>query len=363
MSAPEDTRVARLAALAADAGLGAVVVTSEASIAYLTGFWGMQHERLFAVVVRADGEGALVAPTLDREGVGESPTRLDRVLYGPASDGLPELVDALDGAEAIGVEEHHLVFGRSRLLEDAGRRLTPASALVMGLRERKDAAEIERLRAACGLVEAAMTRMWEELRPGDEERAVNARVEHWLREQGATGVHPLILFGDHAADPHGTPGGRRLAPGEVVCADISAQLDGYWGDLTRCGTVGEPDEWARRAWAVVRDAQAAAIDATRPGAQARDVDAAQRRIVEAAGDVGQVIHGAGHAIGMEVHEPPYLVPASAATLAEGMVFTIEPGIYRSGTGGIRLEDDVVVGVDAPVALSALPLDLVTIPRA
>jgi Xaa-Pro dipeptidase len=185
----------------------------------------------------------------------------------------------------------------------------------------------------------------------------NAQVEYRLRRRGATAAHPLVLFGTHSAQGHGEPSSRVLARGDVVCADISAQIDGYWGDLTRCAVAGEPGDWARAAWSVVRDAQAAAIAATVVGAEAREVDAAQREIVESAPELGACLHGAGHAIGTEVHEPPFLVPSSAARLREGMIFTIEPGIYHSEIGGIRLEDDVLVGADGPVMLSSLPLEL------
>ncbi len=143
-----------------------------------------------------------------------------------------------------------------------------------------------------------------------------------------------------------------------MCADLSACLDGYWGDLTRCATVGAPSEWAREAWELVREAQAAAIDACRVGVSAREVDATQRRLVESRSDLGSCLHGAGHAIGLGVHEPPFLVPRTETSLEEGMIFTIEPGIYRPGTGGIRLEDDVVVRGDGPEVLSSLSLELV-----
>ena len=136
---------------------------------------------------------------------------------------------------------------------------------------------------------------------------------------------------------------------------------GYWGDLTRCGTVGPPSDWARDAWAVVRDAQAAAIAACRAGTPARDVDAAQRRIVEAAGGLGKCLHGAGHAMGAEIHEPPYLVPRTAAPLEPGNVLTVEPGLYATGVGGIRLEDDVAVTDGEPELLSSLPLELREVP--
>lgn len=356
-----DERVERLRAATAAAGLDAYVATSDESIAYLTGFRPLQLERLFAVVVHAGEGGAVIVPRLDEGQVRDAPATLRRLGYDAASDGIPELADALDGARAVGVEEDHIVFERSRALAERGAEVVPAAAVVMGLRARKDEPEIDRVRAACALVEAALSRMFEELRPGAVERVVNARVEAWLREQGASAAHPLILFGPAAANPHGEPGSRELQAGDVVCADLSACLDGYWGDLTRCATVGTASEWARATWEVVREAQAAAIDACRPGTPAREVDQAQRRVVEARPELGECLHGAGHAIGLAIHEPPFLVPRIDAPLAEGMIFTIEPGLYRADVGGIRLEDDVVVRAAEPEVLSSLPLDLLELP--
>jgi Xaa-Pro dipeptidase len=353
-----DARVEALDGLLAEAGLDAVLATKDASIAYFTGFWGMQLERFFGVTVRRGGDGALIAPSLDRDAVAVAPTGLERTLYPTgASNGMPELFAALNGAKRIGVEEDHLNFARARALADAGYELVPATELVMRLREAKDAEEVQLVRAACDAISEVMEEMFIELRAGAVEAEVNAQVEYRLRRRGATAAHPLVLFGAHAAQGHGTPSPRVLEPGEVVVADVSAQFNGYWGDLTRCASAGEPTDWARRAWDVVRDAQAAAIEATRAGNTARDVDAAQRKFIEGASELGDCLHGAGHAIGTEVHEPPYLIPSWDATLREGMIFTIEPGIYDSEIGGIRLEDDVLVGPDGPVLLSHLPLEL------
>jgi len=355
-----DARLDAVRAAASEAGLDAYLATSDESIAYLTGFRPLQLERFFGVVV-TDAGGTVIVPKLDEGQIADAPDALERVSYDAASDGIPELAAALGGARSVGVEEDHLVLARSRALEERGVAPVPTGSILSSLRARKDSAEIERIRRACELVEAGLQRMFAELRPGDVEHAVNARVEGWLREQGATAAHPLILFGENGANPHGEPGSRELRPGDVVCADLSACLGGYWGDLTRCATVGPPGEWARAAWTVVRDAQAAAIDACRVGVPAREVDAAQRRIVEAASELGLCLHGAGHAIGLAVHEPPFLVPRIQTPLEEGMVFTIEPGLYRPGTGGIRLEDDVVVAQAGPETLSTLPLDLVELP--
>jgi Xaa-Pro dipeptidase len=354
-----ELRLDRLLDAVAAHGLDAGLVTSDESIAYLTGFRPIQMERFFGVVVRPD-RSAVIVPALDRGQIDEAPAGLARISYGPESDGMPELAGALTGANTVGVEEDHLIYARARALEQAGFELAPAGSAVMGLRMQKDAGEIERIRHACELVQEGLRRAFEWMSPGVVEHALNARVEGWLREQGATAAHPLILFGENAANPHGDPGPRELRRGDVVCADLSACLDGYWGDLTRCATVGAPSEWATSAWQVVFEAQQAANAAAQPGVPGRDVDAAQRRIVGAASDLGAVLHGAGHAIGLSIHEPPFLVPRAIEPLPERAVLTIEPGIYLAGVGGIRLEDDVVVTTGGPAILSDLPLELIDV---
>ena len=356
-----EVRLDRLLEHAGALGLDAVLITSDESIAYLTGFRPIQLERFFGVVVSPD-RSAVIVPALDRGQIDDAPSRLARLTYGAESDGLPELAEALSGARTVGVEEDHLVYARARALAERGFDLVPAGSVVMGLRIVKDAVEIERIRAACELVEEGLRRAFEWLAPGAVEHAMNARVEGWLREQGATAAHPLILFGEDAANPHADPGPRELGAGDVVCADLSACLDGYWGDVTRCATVGAPSDWASAAWDVVHEAQRAAIAVAQPGTPGRDVDAAQRRIVEAASDLGACLHGAGHAMGLSIHEPPFLVPRWDEPLAEGTILTIEPGIYRAGVGGIRLEDDVVVRAGGPEILSTLPLELVELAR-
>jgi Xaa-Pro dipeptidase len=354
-----DVRLNRLLDATEARGLDAALITSDESIAYLTGFKPTQLERFFGVVVRP-GHSAVIVPALDRGQINGAPPRLAPVSYGPESDGIPELTSALAGATAVGVEEDHLIYARARALEQQGFELAPAGGVVMGLRIRKDATEIDRIRRACELVQEGLRRAFEWLTPGVLEHALNARVEGWLREQGATDAHPLILFGENAANPHGNPGHRELRRGDVVCADLSACLDGYWGDLTRSATVGPPSEWASSTWQVVLEAQQAANAAAQPGAPGRDVDAAQRRIVEAASELGACLHGAGHAIGLSIHEPPFLVPRWDEPLVEGTVLTIEPGLYKAGVGGIRLEDDVVVRPGGPEILSDLPLELVDV---
>ena len=352
-----DVRVDALREAAGAAGLDAVVATTPASIFYLTGFDPLALERLFAVAVPVRGGGALIVPRLDEEAAGAAPTGLERVAYDASSDGFEELAAVLGDARAVGVEEDHLTLARVGRLQGLGRDPRPAGELLMERRARKDRAELDAIRRACAVITEVLEGMFARLGAGVTEREVNADVAHELARAGATESHPLVLFGAGSANPHATPSARTLAPGDVICADVSARIDGYWGDLTRCGTAGPPSDWARRTWAVVREAQEAAIAVCRAGTPARDVDAAQRVIVEAEPGLGSCLHGAGHAIGAEIHEPPFLVPRVAAPLEPGHVLTIEPGLYATGVGGIRLEDDVAVTDGAPEMLSDLPLEL------
>jgi Xaa-Pro dipeptidase len=353
-----DERIGRLRAAAADAGLDAFLATSDESIAYLTGFRPLQLERLFALVVGAANSAAVVVPALDLGQLAGAPEALKRISYEASSDGIPELASALSDARRIGVEEDHLSFARAEALRARGFELVPAGCVINALRWRKDRTEISKVRNACELVERALAQTFETLTPGAVEREVNGRLESWLREQGATATHPLILFGDSAANPHAEPGDRSLRAGDVVCADVSACLDGYWGDLTRCATAGPASSWARESWGVVVEAHAAAVAACRIGVPAREVDAAQRQLVESRPDLGRCLHGAGHAIGLAVHEPPFLVPRTETPLEQGMIFTIEPGIYQPGVGGLRLEDDILVGSDGPQLLSSPSTQLI-----
>ena len=345
-----------LDAVTASRGIDAMLVTSDESIAYLTGFRPHQLERFFGVVVSPRGSAAIV-PRLDEGQLVVAPGSLGCVSYGPESDGLAELERVLRRAGTVGIEEDHLNFARASSLASRGFELIPAASAVMGLRMQKTGDEIVRLRAACELVEAALTHSFGLLRVGIAEDALNAQVEGWLRENGAAEVHPLILFGENAANPHAQPGSRQLQSGDVVCADISARLDGYWGDLTRCASIGSPSEWAQAASQTVREAQHRAIELCKVDIPARDVDAAQRQIIEAAASLGSCLHGAGHGIGLAIHEPPFLVPRTEEPLADGNVLTIEPGIYHPDFGGIRIEDDVVVRQSTPEILSHLPQEL------
>src|SRR4051794_28667597 len=268
-----DSRVAALDGLLEDRGLDAILATKDASIAYFTGFWGLQLERFFGVAVKRGGEGALIAPSLDRDSVANAPTGLNKALYDAAqTNGLPTLFETLNGSKRIGVEEDHLIWARSSALAEAGYELVPATDLIMELRAAKDAEEVAKVKAACAQIIGVYDEVWADLKVGDSEADVNAKAAYSLARRGGSHPEPHILFGAHAGDPHGSPGARTLQAGDVIVADISAQFDGYWGDMTRVAHAGTPSDWAVAAWNVVKRAYDDAVAATRIGNTARDVD-------------------------------------------------------------------------------------------
>jgi Xaa-Pro dipeptidase len=284
-----DARVDALDGLLNEHGLDAVLVTKDASIAYLTGFWGLQLERFFAVALNRGGAGALIAPSLDRDSVGKAPTGLNKALYDAAqTNGLPTLFDTFNGAKRIGVEEDHLNFARSKALQEAGYELVPATDLIMHLRAAKDQEEIAKVKQACAHIIEAYEELWAELEVGVSEADVNAKIAYSLARRGGSHPEPHILFGAHAGDPHGSPGDRTLQEGDVVVADIAASFGGYWGDMTRVAHAGTPSDWAAQAWEAVKAAYDDAVAATKLGNTAKDVDRAQRTIIEAHPDLGAV---------------------------------------------------------------------------
>jgi Xaa-Pro aminopeptidase len=239
----------------------------------------------------------------------------------------------------------------------------PTDRVVERLRVVKDAFEIDTLRRAAagmtGVVEAVLP----QLRAGLVERDVAAVLESALRQAGyeRPAFDTIVASGPNSALPHYRAGARTLAAGDLLVLDFGGVLDGYCSDLTRTVSVGVPSDEARRLYDAVRDAQAAAIAAVRPGIPATDVDRAARQVLDARGFGPAFGHGTGHGLGLDVHEEPRVSrpqpDVTAVLLEPGMVFTIEPGAYLSGFGGVRIEDDVLVTATGGELLTHVPTDL------
>jgi Xaa-Pro aminopeptidase len=222
--------------------------------------------------------------------------------------------------------------------------LGPASPIVEKLRRRKDAEELALLQEAIDIGDRAFERVEAELAAGMTETAVAARVEEVVKGLGGSGVSfdTIVAGGAWAAQPHATPRDEAIRAGEPVVIDMGAIRGGYCSDLTRTTVLGSFSPEIRAIYEVVFAAQQRAIEKVEPGMTAADAHGLAHDVIKEAGYGEQFGHGLGHGVGLEVHEDPYLGPTSEDVLEEGMVFTIEPGIYVPGLGGVRIEDVVVL---------------------
>jgi Xaa-Pro aminopeptidase len=274
-----------------------------------------------------------------------------------AAKGLPT-----DGPLRLGFDDDHMSVKQhtrlSRLVPDTVE-LVPAGGLIEDLRMIKDAEEIERIRAAALLADAALEVVLGRGLAGRTERDVALDLETELRRMGAQGASfpSIIASGAHGALPHAVPRDVEIAEGVLVTIDWGAQLDGYASDCTRTYATGAISDRDRDVYELVQRAQAAGLAAVRPGPAGKEVDAVARAIIDEAGHAEHFGHGLGHGVGMEVHEGPRLSRQGDLALAAGQVVTVEPGVYLPGEVGVRIEDLVVVTEDGHDVLSTLPKDL------
>jgi Xaa-Pro aminopeptidase len=365
--------------------LDALVVTSLPNIFYLTGFsgtagifvltaskgWLLTDFRYVAAVQRllATSDAWPAAAHVQVEG------SYDEALAGL----LVELGVRRVGFEAanLSVSRHQWLLARLPAISGAqatGPQLVPTEGVVERIRVRKDAQEIATLRAAANLLSEVARDVLRTVQPGPSERELAAVIDYKLKSAGFArpAFDTIVAAGSNAALPHARPGGRRLHTGDLVLLDFGGVYDGYCVDLTRTVCLGRADEEMHRVYDAVAQAQRAALAVVAPGVAAAAVDAAARMVLADRGLSEAFGHGLGHGLGVEVHEAPRVAPrrpGSSATgsdasfetdmelIAEGMVFTIEPGAYLPGWGGVRLEDDVLVTADGCEVLTDVPREL------
>jgi Xaa-Pro aminopeptidase len=331
---------------------------------YLTGYLAMPLERLTMLVVPRQGEATLVIPRLEAPRVVEQPGVFTLRPWAETDDPVA-IVAGLAGqarTAAIGDQTwaRFLVDLLGQMTSTTFRR---AVDVVGPLRMRKDAAEIAAL-AAAG---AAADRVAAQLHGGEiplvgrTEAQVSADISARLLAEGHDVVNfAIVAAGENAASPHHHPGPRVIRAGEIVLTDFGGTMNGYCSDITRCVFLGSPPAEIAEAYAVLHEAQRAAVAAGTVGTPCQDVDRVARRIIAQAGFGEHFVHRTGHGIGMEAHEDPYVVEGNDLPLAAGHAFSVEPGIYVGGRWGMRLEDIVVATDDGPLALNAARHELVAL---
>jgi Xaa-Pro aminopeptidase len=343
--------------------LDALIVTHLSNITYLTGFSGSA-----GVFVVTPQDATLIVDfryaTVARAQIASQPDLSQAVRVVVANQGIDEaLVTVLeqDKAERIGIESQHMTVGRyntllSNLARSASARrenaappiLVPTERIVEMARAVKDAGEIAIFREAGRRLAAVAADVPALVRPGRSEADIAADIVGLLLQKGFTrpAFETIVASGPNAALPHARPTARRIEPADGVVLDFGGVYDGYCVDLTRTVQLGQRPEELRRIFAAVADAQHVAIAAVKPGVKASSVDAAARETLARHGLGDAFGHGTGHGLGLEVHEEPrigrYSETQPDVVLEPGMVFTVEPGAYVPGLGGVRIEDDVLV---------------------
>jgi Xaa-Pro aminopeptidase len=334
-------RRARAQELIAALGADAALITSPPNVRYLTGLASSNA----AVLVPAAGAAVLATDARYAETAGRECADLELItdrLIEPALAGLA----GRRGVTTLAFEAHDMTVERHGELTALGdvRFLVPAGRLVEELRTVKDDAELDLLRRACAITDAAFAALLPAIVPGRTEREVAIALERAMTDHGADGLafDTIVASGPNGAIPHHAPGARRLAAGDLVTIDCGARLDGYHADMTRTVALGEPAAWQREIYDLVAAAQRAGLAAAVPGTAVGALDAAARDLIEAAGYGGCFQHGLGHGVGLEVHEAPIIGYGRTGTLMDRVPVTVEPGIYLPGTGGVRIEDTLVV---------------------
>ena len=271
------------------------------------------------------------------------------------------LAEQLSGR--IGFEANDVTFAQYEALGGAGRlELVPRRGLVETLRAVKEERELDAIRAAAAITSEAFERFAEERFTGRTERELAWRLDELFHELGASGpaFETIVAGGANGARPHSRPTDRVLEAGETVVVDAGARAEGYCSDCTRTFATGPLPERLQEAYAACREGQEAGLKSVAAGTGGVDADAAARAVIDSAGFGEEFGHGLGHGVGLDVHEAPRLSRESEDTLGAGNVVTVEPGIYLSGLGGIRIEDLVTVTGDGPEVLTAFTKDLVTV---
>ena len=343
-----------------DLGVGALLVSNSSNIRYLTGFSGSNG----AVVVGVTRELDRLAT--DSRYYIQAEHECPDVVVLPSATSVLEVAGTWWADQALGplgFESHHVTVHQCDQLRQKAPDLVPSNNLVEQLRVIKDDDERSLIARACAISDAALARLLPEVRVGVTERELAGRLSWLMRDEGADAdsFESIIAGGEHSAIPHHSPTNRPLAPGDFLKIDFGALVSGYHADETRTFVVGaEPETWQREIHDLVATAQAAGIAALRAGADCRDVDAAARSVIGDAGYGDYFGHGLGHAVGLDIHEVPFLGATSPGILSVGTPITVEPGVYLPGRGGVRIEDTLVVGLDEPLALTKTNKELLVV---
>lgn len=359
MTEQTNNRLTALRQRMADTGTGLVAIAPGSHMDWVLGFHPHPDERPCLLLIAPERE-AFLMPALNAEG---SRAFTEVPFFNWADEIGPDA--ALNEAlAAIGATAPGLVALDETMRADFALLLLDAlpadtqrdftQKTLGALRMRKDSSEYAKLKMNAGIADRAIQTAFSKIKPGMTENQVAAEIRAHFASEGAEPQFWIVGAGGNGAFPHHSASEKVIAEGDAVVIDIGGRKQGFPSDITRMAVIGLPPEGYGEIHTIVEKAVQAALKAARPGVPAKEVDAAARKVISDAGYGEYFVHRTGHGMGIDGHEPPYITATSEILLEEGMVFSIEPGIYLPGRFGIRLEDIVILREDGPEILSTLP---------
>ena len=363
------SRLSHLYELITASGLDAMALNPGPTLTYLTGLHFHLMERPTVLLLAPDASPTMILPELEALKLPQSTISLKGFTFGenPLSwgDVFRQACQSMNlGGKKIGVEPTRLRVLELRLLESGTTaQFVNGEAVVSGMRMAKEPAEVDDMRQAVRIAQQALLATLPFIKPGKTELEIASELVMQLLQAGSDSempFAPIVSSGPNSANPHAVPTERPLQVGDLLVIDWGAGYHGYFSDLTRTFAIGKVENEYRLIASIVENANAAGRAAGKPGLPAGQVDVATRNVINSAGYGQFFTHRTGHGLGMEGHEPPYMFAENSTILKQGMTYTVEPGIYLPGRGGVRIEDNVVLTLDGCETLSDLPRSLQTL---
>jgi Xaa-Pro aminopeptidase len=348
-------RINRIKSILRGDHLDGILITNLENIRYLSGFTGSD-----AALLLTEDKAYFLTDSRYTTQAKEEVSGFEIIEYKKKMEGLSALVNDL-GLRKTGFEPHDLTYQIHKELGESVRtgELIPVDEKVKGIRSIKDDDEIERTKEAIDIATRSLRETLGRIKPGVQEREIALELEFSMRRNGADAIafDTIVASGDRSALPHGKPSEKQVQRGDSVIIDFGVCHRGYHSDETCTLFCGKPSRRQREVYRIVREAHDTAIASIRPGRRAKELDAIARDVIVNAGHGIHFGHGTGHGVGLAVHEDPVIGPESKDVIEEGMIFTIEPGIYIPGRGGVRIEDMVLVTKNGCEVLTQLSKEI------
>ncbi len=355
--------LSRLRARMSQDGIEAIMVSDPVNVGWLTGFTGT-----FGRAIVTANAAIFVTDSRYTIQAGEEISNMPVVSFASPVDGDEFVAKKAQelGVKSLGFEAAsttYLTWEKS-IPKFSGVQLVPISDILSDIRMVKSDDEIAKIRAACGIADAAFEHITRMIQPGVTEMDVCLDLEFFMRRQGAEVAFPsIVVSGNRSARPHGKPSEKKLEVGDFVTMDFGARVDGYNSDMTRTVVVGAATDRHHEVYNAVLEAQLGTLGAIRAGALAKDVDTLAREILGKYDLAKYFGHGLGHGLGRVVHDGGRLSPSSPNVIEVGQIWTIEPGVYIEGFGGVRIEDDVLITETGIEILTHSPKEMMILPKA